>query len=107
MSLLIILIAQLSDNLDGLIARKFSEPTFDGYLVDATCDKLFQIAVIVSVFREYKMSVVLLWALIAREVIILTRRISMDSTYEKNKIRKSIFADLCFINQVGYTCFLP
>lgn len=71
----IIALSQLTDHLDGFIARRFSQPSLSGYLQDSIADKLFQIAVLLAVCRELELSYLLVWLVIARDLILLAGRV--------------------------------
>jgi phosphatidylglycerophosphate synthase len=94
-ALTLMILAQASDHLDGYVARKYSEPTVSGYLQDSIADKLFQIAALLSVVREYELPVILVWLVIFRDLVLLgTRVVESDNTekMKEHKIYSILFA---------------
>jgi phosphatidylglycerophosphate synthase len=75
-SIIIICAAQMTDHLDGFIARKYSTPTINGYLQDSLGDKIFQFSVLLSVSREHDIDPTILWCYFFREVLVLSIRIA-------------------------------
>ena len=66
---------QITDHLDGYIARKLSSPTLAGYIQDSIADKLFQFSILVAISREYSFPLIVIWGVFCREVLILSTRI--------------------------------
>ena len=86
-SVWILIIAQLTDNVDGFIARKFAGPTLNGYMLDSLGDKVFYVAVIIVFNSQGIYSMMLSWALISREITLYIVRICNT---EKTKRVKTI-----------------
>ena len=94
-ALTLLIIAQLSDHLDGYIARIYSKPTLSGYMQDSIADKLFQIAALLAIVREYELPIIIVWLIVFRDLIILaTRVVETDniSAMKQNKIYSIFFA---------------
>jgi len=70
----LVVIAQVTDHLDGFVARKFSQPSVLGYVQDSLADKIFQFSVLVALFREYEIPSAILVIVFSREVSILAIR---------------------------------
>lgn len=86
-SVLILIIAQLTDNADGFIARKFTRPTLNGYMLDSLGDKIFYVAVIIVFNSQNIYSMMLSWALISREITLYIVRIcNTDKTQQVKTI---------------------
>ena len=68
-------LAQISDFVDGPIARKYSVPTVEGYLQDSIADKLFHIGCLLSLISLSEWISLILWAIVAREFLLLGMRI--------------------------------
>ena len=83
----ILIIAQITDHADGFIARKFTTPTLNGYMLDSLGDKIFYIAVIIVFDSQGIYSMMLSWALICREITLYIMRIC---NIEKTKRVKTI-----------------
>ncbi len=88
-------LAQLSDQIDGWIARKFSWPTVGGYLQDSVSDKLLHIGCLLA-FSEYFTWVgIFVWFICAREMIILAFRVvllDLSAKLKKYKYQSIIYA---------------
>lgn len=81
-SLILIAIAQITDHLDGFIARKYSTPTVQGYLQDSLGDKIFQFSLLLAISREYLIDPTILWLYFAREVAVLSIRIAAQFNHQ-------------------------
>lgn len=82
-ALSIIVIAQVTDHLDGWVARKFSKPSRSGYLQDSVADKAFQLAVLLALTREYQLQISMVWLVMLREITVLAIRIQRPFTHEQ------------------------
>lgn len=80
------IVAQVTDNLDGYIARKYSTPTLGGDIVDSVSDKAMQFALTIAVCREFQIGYTIAWIAFMREVSVLSIRTLSKST---DKIRLS------------------
>jgi len=69
--LVVIIAAQVSDHIDGLIARTKTFPTVAGYLQDSVADKIFHVGCLIPLAINFQFVPVLLWCVVARELIIL------------------------------------
>lgn len=76
--LFILIIGQLSDHIDGFIARRYSEPNIIGYFQDSLSDKLFQIGALIVASREFEISFIALWFVIARDLFLLVARVTSN-----------------------------
>ena len=84
----LIVAAQVSDHLDGWIARKYSFPNKTGYVQDSLADKAFQFAVLISVSREYQLDIIIVWAVFLREIALLSIRILKNMNHtQMQKLR--------------------
>lgn len=75
-SLIAFSVAQLSDHLDGWIARRHSSPTLSGYLQDSISDKLLHIGCLLGLGVYFPFVHMLLWCLIARELVLMGLRVA-------------------------------
>lgn len=64
-------ISHLLDHLDGYIARKYSVPTINGFMEDLVADKLFQIAGLLVVTREFEFNEFIFFLLFIRELLVM------------------------------------
>ena len=69
-----LLIALITDLIDGPIARIYSLTTRMGYFIDGLGDKVVYIAILLVIFREDRSRNLLPWLLISREVILYAIR---------------------------------
>lgn len=72
--LILLLLVQLSDHLDGFLARRFSTPSIVGYAQDSLSDKLFQLAAFIAIQREFALPVIVVWFLIMRDTTLFAYR---------------------------------
>ncbi len=93
--IIIIILAQTSDHLDGFIARRYSTPSPEGYIQDSIADKLFHFGVLLAVQREFELSPIIVWLVIMRDLIIIAKRImakEIARDLPKYKIYSILFA---------------
>jgi len=76
--LMLCILAQASDHLDGWLARKFSVPTLKGYIQDSLSDKLLMISVLLAICREFNLGYFVIYAVVFRELSLYARRLSED-----------------------------
>lgn len=81
-SLILIAIAQLTDHLDGFIARTYSTPSVRGYLQDSLGDKIFQFSMLLAISREYLIDPTILWCYFVRETAVLSIRIATQFDHQ-------------------------
>lgn len=106
--------AQLSDQIDGQIARRLSVPTLVGYLQDAISDKVLTIGCLLAISRTIPYIDLLLFLLICREFLVLSARLIVrgDGDFVQSAryisityylfLRSSILSFLIsFLNQTG------
>lgn len=67
-------LAQFSDQIDGWIARRWSEPTLSGYLEDSVSDKLFHIGCLLGIARIFEPVGIFVWLVCLREFSIMAAR---------------------------------
>src|SRR5579872_4848857 len=73
-SLIFLVVALITDFLDGYIARNWQLATRLGYFIDGIGDKVVYVAILLVIFRESEDHVLLPWLLIAREIILYAVR---------------------------------
>lgn len=84
--MVIAVIAQITDHLDGYIARKYSIPTLGGDIVDSVSDKAMQFALTIAICREFQLGYTIAWIAFMREVSVLSIRVMST---QKDVIRSS------------------
>lgn len=70
------LAAQVSDQLDGWLARKYSVTTLSGYLQDSIADKILTVGCLLAIARSHPFVDVLLLIIVSRDFLTLPLRIS-------------------------------
>ncbi|TAJ33646.1 CDP-alcohol phosphatidyltransferase family protein [Bosea sp. (in: a-proteobacteria)] len=68
-------VAQLSDHLDGWIARRWSRSSLAGYLQDSVADKLFHVGCLLGLGTVYAPVGPLLWGVLVREFVLMATRV--------------------------------
>lgn len=105
-ALLVVLLAGLSDVLDGFAARKYHQRTKIGTLIDPMADKiLLSTAYIVLTIRSLGFTYVIpLWltaAVIARDVIIVAGAVAISLTRGRREFPPTIFGKMSTVCQVA------
>ena len=73
--LYLIVVAAVSDGLDGWLARKWGVVSWQGGLIDAIADKLFTLTVLIVFATAGKFSALWIPAIIARDLLVLATAI--------------------------------
>ena len=81
----VVLIALLTDFLDGAIARRFRLESKLGYILDGLGDRAMYIGLFLTFLVQKRIGVVVTWLLIFREVAIYATRLFSDQWFEANK----------------------
>jgi|SRR4051812_8021694 len=104
-SLAILVVAQLSDHLDGFIARRIGSASQVGWLVDSFSDRAFYIACLLTYERVYGTSVVLLWLFVIRELALYASRVAVGEFkhYRGGALIHAAFTRLAIL----YGCVVP
>lgn len=68
-------LAQVSDHVDGWIARHHSSPSVAGYLQDSISDKLLHFGCLLGLGVYFPFVHVMLWLVIARELVLMGLRV--------------------------------
>jgi phosphatidylglycerophosphate synthase len=76
-SIVIALLAQLSDHLDGYLARRQGTPSVKGWLFDSVADRAFYISALLAFDREYGLGTVLVWLFVLREICLYAFRVAL------------------------------
>src|SRR6202023_2178176 len=95
--LLAFFLAQASDQLDGWIARKCSQPTTIGCLQDAVSDKLFHVGCLIALSERFEWIGITLWFVVGRELVLLAVRVvspNLDIMLKRHKAESLIYAGL-------------
>lgn len=76
-SIVVAILAQLTDHLDGFVARRCSTPAVRGWLFDSFGDRAFYIAALLAFEREYRLGEFLVWIFVLREIALYAVRIAV------------------------------
>jgi len=86
-SITIILVALVTDILDGKIARKYNLISKEGYILDGLGDRSFYVALILIFFLKFKINILIIWLLIFREIILYAIRLITPTWHSNNRTR--------------------
>jgi CDP-diacylglycerol--glycerol-3-phosphate 3-phosphatidyltransferase len=67
----VLIIAAITDNLDGYLARKYNEITEFGKIIDPLADKVIVITVVVLLYYFKIIDTLFFWVIVLRDVLIL------------------------------------
>lgn len=70
-------IAQITDHLDGFLARRTTGATVAGWLFDSVADRAFYIAAVIAFDREYGLGWFLVWSFTFREICLYAFRLGL------------------------------
>jgi phosphatidylglycerophosphate synthase len=82
-SIAIALLAQLSDQLDGYLARRQGAPSVTGWLFDSVADRAFYVSALLAFDREYDLGTVLVWLFVLREICLYAFRVAVGDFDER------------------------
>lgn len=102
LAILFIAIAEISDLLDGRIARKYKLVTKFGAYLDACCDKIFIFSLMICLFAMIDVNIELLGMVFVLELIIMLvnsyyRILGYDTSVNIYGKIKTMLLDLCII----------
>jgi phosphatidylglycerophosphate synthase len=76
-SIIVAVIAQATDHLDGYLARRTTGGTVTGWLFDSVADRAFYIAAVIAFDREYGLGSFLVWSFAFREICLYALRVGV------------------------------
>ena len=76
-SIIVAVIAQATDHLDGYLARRTTGGTVTGWLFDSVADRAFYIAAVIAFDREYGLGWFLVWSFTFREICLYAFRVGV------------------------------
>ena len=76
-SIIVAVIAQVTDHLDGYLARRTTGRTVAGWLFDSVADRAFYIAAVIAFDREYGLGSFLVWSFTFREICLYAFRVGV------------------------------
>ncbi len=92
---LLVILAVLSDWLDGIVARKSNTVTKHGELLDPAVDKIFTISVLVAFVEKSYISTYLVFLIVAREMLVTWMRSVL--------VNKNVVVPASFLGKVKTT----
>jgi phosphatidylglycerophosphate synthase len=76
-SIVVAVIAQFTDHLDGYLARRTTGKSVTGWLFDSVADRAFYIAAVIAFDREYGLGWFLVWSFTFREICLYAFRVGV------------------------------
>lgn len=76
-SVVVAVVAQFTDHLDGYLARRTIGKTVTGWLFDSVADRAFYIAAVIAFDREFGLGSFLVWSFTFREVCLYAFRVGV------------------------------
>lgn len=102
--LTLMLIAASTDIADGWLARKLSQETKIGSVLDISADRLFVISLFIALAIKFDLSVYLISAMLFRDIVVIIGRIVIHFKYKFSQatmiVRPSFFGKLTTAVQV-------
>lgn len=96
-AIIFVLIALVSDFVDGHLARKNNVASFQGYMLDGMGDKVFYIAIYIVASRTGYLDLSLCFLLISRELILYVFRVIDVQHKQLSELRKYSICHAFFI----------
>lgn len=101
-ALILMLIAGLTDMLDGAIAKHFNQQSVVGSYMDPIADKLMLIGSIVSLFLIGKTPLFLFLAVVFRDVIIVVGAVAYELVTRRLEMQPTISSKATTAMQIAY-----
>ncbi|MAH60914.1 MAG: CDP-diacylglycerol--glycerol-3-phosphate 3-phosphatidyltransferase [Legionellales bacterium] len=100
---ILLIIATLSDVLDGYIARKFNQHTLLGSILDPIADKLLVVISLILLVHKFQLMMVTICSiiLIGREIVVMGLREAVNSVDQNARISVSLLGKLKTIFQMS------
>jgi phosphatidylglycerophosphate synthase len=76
-SIIVAVVAQATDHLDGYLARRTTGATVRGWLFDSVSDRAFYIAAVIAFDREFGLGWLLVWSFTFREICYYAFRVGL------------------------------
>lgn len=105
----IALAAQLSDHLDGYLARVGQCESTRGWVFDSVADRAFYVAALLAFDREYALGPLLLWLFVMREIALYASRVSLgDFEARRPGFRRLALTHALLVRTgIALGCFMP
>jgi phosphatidylglycerophosphate synthase len=108
-SIAVAVLAQLSDHLDGYLARRASLAGLRGWLFDSIGDRAFYIAALLAFDREYDLGEVLVWLFVLRELALYAFRLAVGDFETRRRGFRVLALGHAALVRIGIAlgCILP
>lgn len=106
MALILMLIAGISDGLDGYLAKHFHQQTTLGAYLDPIADKLLLVSCIVTLFLVEKTPLFLFLAVVFRDVIILIGALAYEMVTHQLQMRPTRLSKATTAAQIAYVALV-
>ena len=106
LALALMIIAGLTDMLDGLIARYFNQRTIVGAYLDPIADKIMLISLIIVLFHVNQVPFFLFLAVIFRDALIVIGAITYEMVTHSLKMEPSLISKATTLAQIVYVVLL-
>ena len=102
LALALLIIAGLTDMLDGLWAKHFQQQTDIGAMLDPVADKLMLVSCIVVLFNIDRVPAFLFLAVIFRDAIIIIGAVAYEIVTHRLKMQPSLLSKATTVTQIIY-----
>ncbi len=100
LALALMLVAGLTDMLDGAIARLFNQKSVVGAYMDPLADKLMLIGAMVSLFMVHQIPLFLFIAVVFRDAVIVLGAVAFELVTRKLEMRPSLISKATTLFQI-------
>lgn len=105
-ALILMIIAGISDGLDGFLAKRFQQQTTIGAYLDPIADKLLLVSCIVALFLIDRVPLFLFLAVLFRDVIILLGALAYEMVTHQLKMQPTYLSKLTTTVQIIYVAIM-
>ena len=106
LSIMLFAAAQLSDQIDGALARRISIPTLTGYLQDSIADKLLTVGCLLALSSEFAYVDIILFFVVCRELVTLALRLLRKNSEEFVQTARIVSIAYYTLMRSSILCFL-
>jgi len=106
LAVILMVIAGITDMLDGAIARYFNQRTTVGAYLDPLADKILLISLFVSLFFIGKLPLFIFLAVVFRDAIIIFGAIAYEMVTRQLNMEPSLIAKATTFMQISYVALL-
>ncbi|MBF0281578.1 MAG: CDP-alcohol phosphatidyltransferase family protein [Zetaproteobacteria bacterium] len=106
LALTLMIIAGISDMLDGAIARYFNQRTTVGAYLDPFADKLMLVSMFVTLFFMEKIPMFIFLAVVFRDAVIVFGALAYEMVTKSLKMEPSIISKITTFMQISYVLLI-